>query len=552
MVATLDAETDPFEYRITPRPFVWGLYIVDTEEYHEFWDDHLEFQHETCTNKLIDFLDKWEGPPLRIYAHNGGKFDYFFIIRHLNPQLSLINGRIAECGIGDHILRDSWLILPLPLGAMDKGEIDYDKMKLGRRHKHVKEISVYLYKDCVFLAKWVSAFISRFGMKLTLPSASFSEIKKTGYRIGKTFIDYDDTFRPFYYGGRVQCFSAGEHIGKFIFVDINSAYPRAMVEDHPSGPEFMKVFRLPEDYGGYFAEIVAISKGALPYRSESDPTKKLYFPDDDRARVYRVTGWEIMAGLETGTLEIVNVNYAYVIKDRQNFKEFIEKYYNEKLQAGIDGDDEAYLFAKLIQNAGYGKFGMDGRDFKDYLVLEEGEKAPLVYDDDGELSDKQWQPYTQVDTGEMIFEKDNPKMEFYDVATAASITGWVRAYLWRAICASENPLYCDTDSIICKEFHGVIGDQLGEWSVDAHLEAAYIAQRKMYAVKKTDGTWKYACKGIPKNKVDAQAIVKGVTSRENIVVEKDAPSFSLKYGARFMAREIDFKNLEKNLHNNPD
>lgn len=572
LLAVLDAETDPFSFGLTPKPFVWGLQILETQEYLEFWDDNLHIRHETCTDKLIEYLDKLD-TPLRIYAHNGGKFDYFFLLKYLNPQLSLINGRVAECSIGDHILRDSWLILPIPLSQMDKGEIDYNKMKLGERHRHTKEISAYLYKDCDYLGKWVGGFIRRFGMKITLASTAFSELKTTDYKIGKTFEDYDNIFRKFYFGGRVQCFSVGEHLdGPYSYVDINSAYPRAMLDEHPSGPDWLKVFKPPSDYDGYFAEIVAISKGALPYRDPEDATKKLYFPEDDKPRIYRVTGWEIKAGLETNTLEILEYKSIYITKAKQNFKDYILKFYQEKLEADKNGDEESRLFSKLLMNSAYGKFGMDGRKFKDYLLMPEGEAPPLLMEGE-ELAQHQWHHYCDMETGETMFEKDNPKKDFYDVATAASITGWVRAFLWRAICSSKGVIYCDTDSIMCKKFSGVIGSELGEWSIEARLDQAYIAQRKMYAVRisglewltkiekwikkgsdkdKKPERWKYACKGIPKKQLKAKDIVEGIKTGTNLLIEKEAPSFSLKHGSRFMAREIAFNSIEKSLQNSPD
>ena len=43
----------------------------------------------------------------------------------------------------------------------------------------------------------------------------------------------------------------------------------------------------------------------------------------------------------------------------------------------------------------------------------------------------------------------------------------VRAYLWEHIHTSKGVMYCDTDSIICEEFVGKVGAELGEWEIEA-------------------------------------------------------------------------------------
>ena len=82
-IATIDCETDPFLYNRLPVPFIWGYY--DETTYKEFTD----------TDKLCDFISTRDRI---IYAHNGGKFDFHFIVNRLKtfvPML-VINGRIVK------------------------------------------------------------------------------------------------------------------------------------------------------------------------------------------------------------------------------------------------------------------------------------------------------------------------------------------------------------------------------------------------------------------------------------------------------------------------
>jgi len=89
-IATLDAETDPFVYKRVPEPFAWGLFTGD--DYIETWGDD-------CTAEMLEKIEAHK-EPLRIYAHNGGKFDFFFLLRFgvlRNPQI--INGRIVKADL---------------------------------------------------------------------------------------------------------------------------------------------------------------------------------------------------------------------------------------------------------------------------------------------------------------------------------------------------------------------------------------------------------------------------------------------------------------------
>lgn len=544
-IYTLDAETDPFEYGRIPKPFVWGLY--DGETFIYFWGDN-------CTQQLMEHLQDEED--IIIYAHNGGKFDYFFLLLYLDPDLFIINGRLSKCSIfsGRIELRDSFLILPLPLSANEKDTFDYSKMEAESRGLFKQEIINYLNTDCRSLWEWVTNFRDTFGGGLTLAGAAFKQLRKTGYIVENTYEDYDERFRRFYFGGRVQCFEVGHFSGDLQYVDINSAYSYAMKFKHWQGSGYIELNDLPspEKNGSWYAEILATSKGALPYRGDDD---KLYFPDDNVARRYFASGWEINAGLETNTLTVHKTFIVFKPTLVEDFSEYVDKFFAMKSEADKSGDKTKRQFAKLMLNSCYGKFGQDGRKFEKFCITEVGMTPEDEHDD--------WEIY-HMDATHWIYSRPDPANSFYNVATAASITAFVRAYLWRAICNSERPLYCDTDSIICYQFNGAISSNLGDWALEAEATDAYIAQRKMYGLAlKNDAPCtcsinsirasdckkhKIASKGV---RLNFHQIKNGVETGHNIVSERDAPAFSLKHGARFFTRETNFENLQKNACNNP-
>lgn len=523
-LAVIDFETDPFKYGEPVAPFAAGYY--DGDSYEQFWGND-------CVEQLIDHLREEE--PSVIYAHNGGKFDFFFMLDYFDESLKLINGRIASAKIlgGQHELRDSYLILPMPLKTHGKKVISYRKMHKQFREKYKQEILSYLRFDCVSLYDWVKSFRDLYGNGLTLAGSAFKQLKKTGYTVQNTYENYDAFFRQFYFGGRVQCFEVGAFYGEHLYVDINSAYPFAMLSKHWHGAKYIECFKLPDGNGSYFARIKAVSRGALPLKAKDG---SLFFPSDNIVREYYVSGWEIQAGLDTGTLDIKEIIRVYKPVGTESFSEYVNHFFKIKHDAEIVGDNTMRTFAKLMLNSCYGKFGQDGRNFEDYAI------TPLGYRPEKESELHPWRPYAITDTQHCIFNRPAPVDNFYNVCTAASITGFVRAYLWRAICSSEGVLYCDTDAIICKKFSGEIGDKIGQWDIEFKPTEIYIAQKKMYALRNNEGDRKIACKGV---RLKFDQIKDGVINHKNIVFKKASPAFSLKYGVRFFTREVDFKNYKE-------
>lgn len=529
-IAVIDAETDPFKAGRIPRPFAFEFY--DGSETRQFWGDD-------CADQLADYIKENCDENTIVYAHNGGKFDFHFLLSRLGEDIKIINGRIAECSIGSAVLRDSFLILPLPLAAHAKTKIDYNKFEKGSRESHKTEILEYLHDDCVNLFDWVMKFIDRFGVRLTLAGTTFDVMKKQfNYHIEKTSETYDAKLREFYYGGRVQAFETGKISGPLVYLDINSAYPFAMLQAHPYGDSFRESRKLPDTAGCWFAEIDAESFGCLPMRGD----EKLFYPNDGKRQRFLASGWEIVAGLETGTLKINKVHR--VIKHNQSraFVEYIRFFYDMKIQAELTGDKDARTFAKLMMNAAYGKFGQDSRDFEEYKLIAMGcdELDGFEYKADvggafelharkSFISLEQWR------TLKIAEQRRSKRPSFYNVATAASITGYVRAMLWQAICAAERPIYCDTDSLICQATSAPIGTKLGQWKVEAHVNTAWVGGRKFYSLDTTEG-WKTATKGF---RADAQTLAQNIEAGTEFEWSSEAPAFNIKRGeARFVHRKI--------------
>jgi hypothetical protein len=508
-LAIVDCETDPFAPDFLIKPFAIGFETDD--RYIDFWGDD-------CVKQLFDYLDTLDERFI-IYAHNGGKFDFYFFLEYLaqNTSPRIINGRLVQVFFGKHEFRDSYAIVDIPLAKFQKDEFDYAKMRREVREQHKEEIRKYLRSDCGNLFQLVREFHSRFGDKLTAASAALQVLNSFHGFEKITCETIDEKFREYYYGGRVQCFETGllypSPGKKFRVVDRNSMYSSAMCEAlHPISATYELNDEINENTD--FATVVARSAGALPQRAENG---SLDFPHTTGR--FFATGHEIRAGIETGTLEILSVESAWEFARKSSFSEFVNYYYPLRQQAKRDKDKLADIMYKLVLNSSYGKFALNPRKFKSWKLTIGEVPEPLASEDypDG------WTLHSQ--TGDIfIWERPSPRRGgFYNIATAASITGAARANLLRNLALSDRPIYCDTDSIICENFRGSLSEtELGGWKIEADGDLAAIAGKKLYAIYDGDKVLKKASKGC---RLEGEQIIE-ICQGATIFYRNDVPTFS--------------------------
>lgn len=565
IVAVIDCETDPFGIvdklgrPMVPQPFVWGFY------------DGERFRHFATFEELLRFL---EPQRLLIYAHNGGKFDYHYILKHLEAysEVTIINGRLARFMIGNCEFRDSYNILPIPLSAYKKDEIDYAKMLPDVRERHMPEILRYLRSDCVYLWELVSRFRAEYGQGLTLAGSALQYWKSlVGEDPPESSGDFYHAIAPYYYGGRVECFARGVVEMPFDVVDINSAYPFAMLHDHIFCNSFMEKDARRNDpiRQESLYRCDAVSSGALPFRDGNT----LSFPDDGIEREYTVTGWELAAALATKTATVTSrmvrrLDFGKTI----NFQTYINHFYTIKQKAAKESAE--YLFAKLFMNSLYGKFGANPENYSNFGIVPRdmanhftdhrlAEKAMDEHDQaldigrhkvpwhdgaDGDPKGFYWNSAGLLGPWALLESPlSEPEKRYYCLATAASITGFVRAYLWRHICAIREKggqaLYCDTDSIAYTLPDGAaapfaLSKTLGEWSHEGRFRRGAIAGKKLYAfeyAEPTKGkTHKIASKGVRLSAPDIFRVAAG----EAVQATNAAPTFSVHKPPSFTSRRI--------------
>lgn len=529
-IYTLDTETDPFKYGRFPRPFVAAVY--DGQRYTSFWGDD-------CIERCHEFLQTL--PPGIVYSHNGGKFDFLYFLKYLkNQECLIINRRIVKinlpCRDGKHELRDSLAIFPFALKGYQKDEIDYALMEQGKREKHRSEILEYLRGDCVYLYELCEAFHKRFGPRLTIGGTAMAEIRARhdfqtlsaeddfAIRGGK---DSEGILRQgFYYGGRVQCFKKGTIKGKWKVYDVNSMYPFVMRNYlHPlCAPSWES--RKPSKHTCF---IVAEGKnyGAFPQRTKAGLT----FEVEEGTFHVSIHEWKV--ALEHGLFEPTRIVKCINFGERGNFRQFVDDFYEGKKAAKLAGDKIHELMYKYVLNSGYGKFAQNPDHYKNYLITDQSEETVINMIEGG------WQGGEILEgenDGYFVWERNADDHNRYNVATAASITGAARSVLLDAIARANDPIYCDTDSIICCSLDGVnfSDSELGAWKLEAEADTACIGGKKLYALFSKRECVKQANKGARITAAEIRKVCDGAT----VEYKRDAPSIGLDGSYRFLTRKV--------------
>lgn len=583
-VAVLDMETDPFDAATGQyvMPFLAVLYS-HTFETKIIWHDapkmreHVNYTRgKGCQRKTFlanERIDRENSLKRRkaerafarhvaneiralpgsytIYAHNGGKFDYMFLMSEIRGRVSFKGRSLMDARIGEHILRDSLHIIPTNLASANrKDAISYDWMRQDQRDAHKQQIIDYCIADCRYLLEIVDDFIDRYGFKLSIGQCAMAELKKS-YSVKRFGRVLDARVRAFYLGGRVECLAGAGHFvptGKvFKLYDVNSMYPAVMAHyEHPvgNGEDYFHWVTDPHITGDtFFLELECLNRGA--FLAHHDETNVL--TSEVKHGHFFVTIHEYLAAIELGLIDDVRLIRTIDCPLKTNFSQFVLPLYDQRraiteaLNAGVFPKDSDVwhkakrdsLFLKLTLNNAYGKFAQDPRKFKEVYISDAGamrrrqdpwgnmplgidwgrwrEYYDLVPRDDRDKEDelsgcgerlqfmdrlsrkiqrRGWGRYPVLSNEDYwIWERpaDNFK-GYYNVGTAASITGAARAELMRAIAGSARPIYCDTDSLLCEDLAGVRlhDSELGAWKCEGEFVEAYIAGKKSYAFVAVD------------------------------------------------------------------
>lgn len=557
-VAVLDTETDPFDNELETKvfPFVACLYS-DQFDPIIIWDEN----RKRFVQRLLEAIEALPDE-YTIYAHNGGKFDFMFLVSQLRGTISFKGRGIMSAKIGRHELRDSFDVIPERLAAYRKDEFDYSKMTKDKRHKHRAEIIEYLKDDCIFLFELMRDFVDRYGLKLTIGQTAMGLLKEH-YNVERFTDNWDATVRNYFFGGRVECIQGrGDFRGPYKLFDVNSMYPFVMANyAHPIGSSFdYKYRRGPIRDDTVFIDVTCDNRGALIARNEEKETVATI----KRGRFF-TTIWEFDVAIKYGLISNIEINFVLDCPKRTDFSKFILPIYHrrqelkaelKRLEALGQNHTQAYqetkrddMFHKFLMNSGYGKFAQNPRNFKEHYLSDPDERPPADWfrslnDMKGKVPPENLvylQPeYEAPDY--WIWTKPNPGFRFNNVGVAASITGAARAVLLEALQHADDPIYCDTDSIICRDLGGVKihKTELGAWDLEDEFSRVVIAGKKLYGCERKSHTcekdrFKIRSKG---SAAPSWAQLLHVLAGNSVVLRNKAPTLDRFGGQEYLHRTI--------------
>jgi DNA polymerase elongation subunit (family B) len=489
-------------------------------------------------------------------------------------------------------LRDSFAIIPVALKELGgKKEIKIWKLEKVHRKKYKNEIGEYLYYDCKSLFDAVTAYRGAAGKYKTIASNALAFSKRIGIDPGKTNYRFDANFRRYYFGGRTECFQPGTHRNLAV-LDIHSAYPYAMSQDHASGHEFLSKAKANsldgltrEEIQRSFITLECEARGCFPVRAGA---QGLIFPHEFNE--FHVTGWEYIAAKDLGLIANEKISNVLTFSKTINFSPYVKHWYEYKEKHPKKIDPMNYTIGKIMMNSLYGKLAQNPARYFDYKIVKGGtpfchckrdkQTGILNYDPECPIKDPEnhgWILGPEWD-GHEIHERPTlhryqflhganwvSKNIYKNVATGASVTGFTRAHLLRAMHAVgiEHVIYCDTDSLTVTPQANIAAlpqtPLLGDWELEeANAPIGHFAGKKLYAIKNSaDGKYKIASKGARLNQKQIVKMIDGhsttwrekddqtafdtiadITSGNIHTWNNDAPTFSLAGKANFVVRNI--------------
>lgn len=395
---------------------------------------------------------------------------------------------------------DSMKIIPFSVDKISetfdletkKLNINYDEYREKGHELTDKEIA-YLRNDVYIVSQALHVLFSQNLKKMTQGSNALGDYKKI---VGKNFkrwfpyVEDDAQIRKAYKGGwtYVNPKFAGKTIRNGIVLDVNSLYPWVMY-DRPlpwGDPETFEGKYEKDKVKPLFIQRLRCSfelkKGYLPMLQLKNnlsfiPTQYLESSEGEIVEL-TLTSVDCMLFFEHYDVEVEAWLGGWKFKQQVGmFKAYIDKWYEVKAQATIDGNEGLRTLAKLMQNALYGKFGTN----------------PKV---------RSKIPYLAPE-GHVAYRKGEEKVKkpVY-IPIACFITAWAR---WKTITSAQKCIdrfiYADTDSLhlVGTEIpEGLEVDdiKLGAWKIESKFTRGKFLRAKTY-VEEIDGELHVTCAGMP-------------------------------------------------------
>ncbi len=506
-IATFDIETHDWIY-----PYAVGFY--DGQDYKEFLG-------KKCVSDFLKFVlhDKYRA--YTIFAHNGGRFDFNFLLEYLKNKKydmhlifqgsSCIRMKIYHSQEGkinnrnnrnQTVFADSYALLKFSLDRltkdfnvmhkkinfMDKQEQERDYDYLYRLYKeNDNRFYEYLKNDVLGLYEVIESFERTINdhngiMSMTIASTALKTFQSGYLQRFLKMSDYDTNIemKKAYYGGRTEIFRMFLPDGKYNCYDINSLYPYVMFNnDFP----ISRPIKILNTSSKTIFEKIGISEctiqapddiyfPVLPYRKVFKNYSKLIFPVG-KFRGY----WDhslLKKAYELGYK--INIHKTYIFQSDYIFEDYVKDFY--KLKNNSEKDTPSYLIAKLMLNSLYGKFGQN--QDTESIVKINNSKELLKHEIVGVVSPDY----------NLFKVKSRSKGSFFLPQISIHVTALSQLRLYdfiEKLADKENIVaYCDTDSIFT-DGKLSCSNRLGDMKLEYPFYKGYFLLPKTYCIKKSDG-----------------------------------------------------------------
>lgn len=501
------------------RVWAWGLFEIGSFG---------NFEYGNSIDSFMKRMEELSKEKATVYFHNlkfDGEFILYYLLKngwsHVKEKkdrgnctfMTLISDKNAFYAIDVYFkmlktkqykvkFLDSLKVLPLPVEEiarafdlpMKKLEIDYSADRpVG--HELTQEEVDYLRNDVEIVARALKILFDQGLDRMTTASNAMKDYKtiisRKCYDRWYPAPEYDQDVRQSYRGGFTYADPRFQYqeIGAGIVLDVNSLYPSVMYDKPlPYGDPIFFNGEYKEDK--LYQLYVQMLRCQFELKPEHIPTLQLKYTPRFMPTEYVTSsnGEDVVLCMTSVDLElffehydVYNVEYIAGWKWKASqilFTDYIDKWYQVKQQATIDGNKALRTIAKLMLNSLYGKFGMNPKTRSKFPVLDR-----------------------QNDRITYVFGEIEERKPVY-IPLACFVTAWAR---YKTITAAQAVydrfLYADTDSLhligteIPPELD-VDPVRLGAWKHESTFTRAKFLRAKSY-VEEIDGKLHVTCAGLP-------------------------------------------------------
>lgn len=480
------------------------IYDIETEDWTKFvCGVHYDLGASRVTRydwrqekAFADVLLSSDG---EVWAHNGGRFDHRWLLRHiLERKISCralaAGSRFVRIDVNKVSLLDSKALIPMSLkeltsdGEEKKTEcpIPYDQIRRTMVRADMGRVLDYCEQDCIALAdgiRRIREFSSEFDLDLG------STIGGAAYRCASRWLELGSAdftaaehkrLRCAYYGGRTEPYQVwAEQVYE---ADINQAYPDALNRTElPVGKrrwidDAAKAFdAFQQREPGIYAADIRISAGMhippMPARTRHG----LLYPTGTWSGWY--TEPELRHAVDCGAVVVVKAGCVWEGAEIV-FSPWIAPLSAERVKRGKKSSIGRWI--KWYQNSLTGKLG------------QRPERKDIVFcPADGPRAG-----WDELSSDPQIFAVPQQQLSAcMHIHWAAYLTAVTRVKLHQKqleVKDGRDMVYSDTDSILAENPRSGIGDQLGQWEAGGPYKKFLCLAPKVYSYE-----GKVRAKGIP-------------------------------------------------------